>query len=68
LFTKLLEHLVALVQDEVLDVLEVELLALDERQDAAGRADDDVRAVGLQHLLVLGDGQATEEDANLERM
>ena len=30
--TKLLEHLVALVKDEVLDVLQVQFLALDEGQ------------------------------------
>merc|ERR1719237_716083 len=63
---ELLEHFVALVEDEVLEVLEVELLAPDQRQDPAGSADDDVRAVGLEHLLVLGDRQATEEHSGLD--
>ncbi len=65
--TELLKHLVALVENEVLDVLQVELLAADEGQDAAGGADDNVGAVGLQDLLVLGDGQSTEEDTDLKR-
>ena len=67
LLTELLEHFVALVEDEVLEVLEVELLAPDQRQDPAGSADDDVRAVGLEHLLVLGDRQAAEKHSGLER-
>ena len=50
----------------MLQVLEVELLAPDERQDPAGGADDDVRAVGLEHLLVLRDRQAAEEHAHLQ--
>ena len=64
--TQLLEHFVALVQDEVLDVLQVELLALDESQESAGSSDDDVRAVGLQDLLLFGDGEASEEHADLK--
>ena len=64
--TQLLEHFVALVQDEVLDVLQVELLALDESQESAGSSDDDVRAVGLQDLLVFGDGQTAEEHSDLK--
>jgi hypothetical protein len=28
-------------------------------------SDDDVRAVGFQNLLVLGDGQTSEENADL---
>ena len=55
-------HLFALVQHEVLEVLHGELLGADE--GAAG-AHHDVRAVVLQRLLVLGDGQAAEEHANL---
>ena len=40
-----LERLVALVEDEVLDVLGDEVLLADELQDAPRRADDDVRAL-----------------------
>ena len=65
LLTELLEHFVALVEDEVLQVLEVELLAPHEGQDPAGSADDDVRAVGLEHLLVFGDRQAAEKHSGL---
>ena len=64
--TQLLKHLVALVQDEVLDVFQIQLLALDESQESTGSSDDDVRAVGLQDLLVLGDGETAEENADLK--
>ncbi len=64
--TELLQHLVALVQDEVLQVLEVQLLAADKGEDPARGADHDVRAVGLEHLLVLADGESAEEDGNLK--
>ena len=60
------EHLVALVEHKVLDALEVERLGADEAEDAARGADDDVRAVLLQGLLVLVDGHAAEEDGDLE--
>ena len=66
--TELLEHLVALVEDEVLEVLEVELLAADEGEDPAGRAHHDVRAVRLEHLLVLRDRQTAEEHTHLEKV
>lgn len=59
--TELLEHLVTLVQDEVLDVLQDQGLSPDEGQCAAGRAHHDVGAVLLQHLLVFLDGHAAEE-------
>ena len=61
------KHLIALIQDEVFDVLQVELLALDEGQDTSGGSNDDVRTIGLQDLLVLGDGQAAKKDANLKK-
>ena len=64
--TELLEHFVALVEDEVLQVLEVELLAPHQRQDPAGGAHHDVRAVGLEHLLVFRDCQATEKQSDLK--
>jgi hypothetical protein len=62
---ELLEHLVALVQDKVLDVLGDEVLVAHELQDAARRAHDDVRALGLQDALVLGHGHAAVEDLDL---
>ena len=49
----------------MLQVLEVELLAPHQRQDPAGGADHDVRAVGLEHLLVFGDRQAAEKHSGL---
>jgi len=62
---KLLQHLVALVENEMLHVLQAQLLALDESEQTTWSSDDDVRAVGFQNLLVLGDGQTSEENADL---
>ena len=64
--TELHQHLVAFVDHKVFDVLEVEVLGADERQYAAGRADDDVRAVGAQRLLVLLHVHAAEEHRDLD--
>ena len=52
------EHAVALVEDEVLQLLELEVLAAQQAEDAAGRAHDDVRRGGLERRLVRGDGHA----------
>ncbi len=49
----------------MLEVLEVELLGLDEGEDPAGCAHHYVRAVRLDHRLVLADRQTAEEHANL---
>ena len=51
------KHLVALVQDEMLQVLQGQLLALDEGENSAGGSHHDMRAVVFQHLLVLSDGE-----------
>ena len=64
--TKLLQHLVTLVEDEMFEVLQGKFLAPDESEDPARRANHDVGAVSLQDLLVLGDSQASEEHSNLE--
>lgn len=49
-------------------MLEVELLAAHERQDASGCADHNVRTAVLQHLLVLLDGQAAEKHTDLDAL
>ena len=54
------------VQDKVLDVLGVECLVLDQHQDPPWGTDHDVRAVVLQHLLVLLDADTTKEDRDLD--
>lgn len=55
-------HLVALVDHEVAQRPELEVALLGELLDSPGRADDDVRRGGpLQDVLVLLDGQASEE-------
>ena len=64
--TQLLQHFVALVQNEVLYVLGVERLVLDKSQDAARSADDNVGAVVLQHFLVLLYTDTTKEDGHLD--
>ena len=63
--TELLEHLVALVEDKVLDALGDQLLVPHELRDAARRAHDDVRRLRLEDPLVLGDGDAAVEDLGL---
>mmetsp|Transcript_36516 Transcript_36516/g.72731 ORF Transcript_36516/g.72731 Transcript_36516/m.72731 type:complete len:361 (-) Transcript_36516:1523-2605(-) len=60
-----LEHLVALVKDEVLDGGGLELLLAHQLQHASGCAHDDVGALGLEDALVLIDGHAAEEDFGL---
>lgn len=59
--TKLLEHLVTLIQHKVLDVFEAEGLVADEGEDSAWCAHYNVRAALLQHVFVLLDWQASEE-------
>jgi len=60
---KLFQHLVALVQHKVLDLVRLELLVADEGHHAAGGTDDDVRALVLGgELLGVGrDGGPTVE-------
>lgn len=65
--TELLKHLVTLVQNKVLDVLQVEGFVAHQREDSARRPDHDVRAALLQDVLVLLDGHATEEHGHLDR-
>ena len=66
ILTQLLEHFVALIEDEVLQVLQVEFLGLDQGQNTARSSDHNVGAVGLQNLLVLGDGQTSKKYADLQ--
>merc|ERR1719180_782490 len=63
---KLLQHLVTLVQDEMLQVLQRQLLALDQGENSTGSSHNDVGTVVLQNLLILSDGQTAEEDTNLD--
>ena len=63
LLTGLIEHLVALVEDEDLELIQVERLVLDQGQDSARSAYDDVRRVrAVESFDVVLDGHATEED------
>ena len=65
--TKLLQHLVTLVQDEMFQVLERKFLAPDKRQDPARSSHHDVRTVSLQNLLVLRNSKTTEKHSNLRK-
>lgn len=69
LLTHLVEESVTLIEDEHLEVVEVKVLGLDESQDAAGGADDDVRWVGsLEQLDVVLHGLTTVDDLGAERL
>lgn len=64
--TKLLQHFVALVQNEMLDFLRVEVLVAGQGVKSPGSSHDDVWALGLvfEELDVLGDWGATEHDGS----
>ena len=63
---QLLQHLVTLVQDEMLQVLQWKLLALDESENSSRSSHDNMRAVVLQNLLVLSYGHSSEENSDLD--
>lgn len=63
---QLLQHLVALVQNEMFEKFEVELFVADQSEDAPGGADHDLRVVCLQIFLVFLNGKTTEEHSNLK--
>jgi len=63
----LVEESVTLVEHEHLQVVEIEVLGLDEGEDAAGGADDDVRWVGsLEQLDVVLHGFSTVDNLGAE--
>lgn len=66
--TKLFEHFVALVQDEVLDFRGVEDLVPHESVQSAGGRHHDVRALGLvaEEFGILGHGSAAVESADTD--
>jgi hypothetical protein len=61
----LLQHFIALIENEMLEMLQVELLVADEGENAAGCADNDMRCHRLQRLLVLLNRHAAEEHSDL---
>ena len=64
--TKLFQHFIALIKDEMLDVFEVEDLLSAESERPSRCSHDDVRTVALDGLLVLLDAHAAEEHAHLD--
>ena len=66
--TDLIQHLVALIEDEHANTAKAKVLVANKGVETAGGADDDV-GVGLlvlEELGVLGDGSAAVEDASLD--
>lgn len=66
--TNLVEHLVALIEDEHADTAETEVLVAHQSVETTGSTDDDV-GVGLlvlEDLGILLDGSTTVEDAGLD--
>ena len=57
---------IALIEDEMLDVVELEGLLLGKAEDTTGSTDDDVRAVVLENVAVGLDGDTTVEDGGLD--
>jgi hypothetical protein len=53
LSTELLEHFIALVQDEELHLVQLERLSSDQRKEPSRSANQDVRRGRLEHLLLL---------------
>ena len=66
--TKLFEHFIALVQNEMLDFGSVENLVSDESVEAAWGGDHDVRALCLvaEEVCILCNRSATEESADTD--
>jgi len=66
--TGLVQHLVALIEDEVLQVGKAEMPIADEGVDTTGSTDDDVRVSVLvaKELDVLLNGSSSVEDTNLD--
>lgn len=65
LLTQLFQHLIALVEHKVLDVLHAEGLVPNEGQGAPRSSHDDVGAVLLQGVFVVLDGHPPKEDGDL---
>lgn len=64
--TQLLQHFVALIKDEMFQVLQVQFLVADESKNAAWCADNNVRCQCFQALLVLLDWHSSEENWDLD--
>jgi hypothetical protein len=63
--TSLVEHLIALIQNKDLKVVEFEDLLLDQSKNSSGGTDDDMRALFLvfEELLVILYWHSTEHDS-----
>lgn len=65
--TQLFQHLVALVQNKVFQMLQVQLLVAYQRQYTSGSANNNVGSTVLKSLLVLLNCQTAKEDCNLKK-
>mmetsp|Transcript_54600 Transcript_54600/g.155394 ORF Transcript_54600/g.155394 Transcript_54600/m.155394 type:complete len:206 (-) Transcript_54600:80-697(-) len=64
----LVKALVALIKHELCQLVELEVLLAGEPEHPPGRADQDVRAVGPQHLAVLREGHAAVDRPRLDAL
>ena len=62
-----LEHLVALVEDKVLALLQIDRLFAEKREEAAWSGDNNVRRLRLQDVQIPLDANAAIEDIDLDR-
>mmetsp|Transcript_59286 Transcript_59286/g.168586 ORF Transcript_59286/g.168586 Transcript_59286/m.168586 type:complete len:469 (-) Transcript_59286:2-1408(-) len=62
---QLVQALVALVEHELGQLVELQVLLAKKAEDAAGRTDQNLRAGLLEHLLVLANGDAAIDNATL---
>mmetsp|Transcript_72534 Transcript_72534/g.204553 ORF Transcript_72534/g.204553 Transcript_72534/m.204553 type:complete len:203 (-) Transcript_72534:224-832(-) len=62
---ELVHALVALVEDELSELVQLQALLPDQGEQPSWSSDEDVGAAVLQHLLVLGDGDTTVHYASL---
>ncbi len=63
--TDLVEHLIALIENEELALAQVKGNLLSEAQNTTRSTDDNVRRIILQELAVLSDRMATVENVSL---
>ena len=56
------QHLVTLIENEMLRLLQLQVLILDQGQNTSGGADHNVGAVILERFMVLLDAGSTVED------
>ncbi len=67
LLTQLLQHLVTFIQNKVFDMLQIQCIRSNKRQDTTRRAHYNMRAVLFECVLVLFDTNTTKKHAHFHR-